>query len=1150
MPKSAPSIRERFRFQSAALGLDDEPLHVLRFSGTEGFSHIFAFDISLATRKKDLDADAILANPAVLYILRPGGGLARFTGYPTRLSLSSSYSGWQFWNLRLQPAFWKLTQQVENRIYLDCTVQELAKEVLDKASSLQMDYEFRLYGSYEKQDFAMQHNESLYNFLAWKLERDGIYYFFDETDSGGRVVFADDKQAHPDLPDGAKLRYSPTSGLETPHLEEVVSSFGMTATPLPRRVIERDYDWENPMLPVAAAAEVSESGLGNVYYYGDGFTTKAEGQRLAEIRAQALRCHAKVFRGESAVPTLRPGFVFSLENYFDERCNRGYLITEVRHEGCQEAWLSQAVGVVLQKPEDQVYYRNAFACIPDDMPFRPERKAERAKVAGMISAFIDASSDSAVPEINEKGCYKVVFPEDLSDRTGGKSSCWIRRMQPHVGLGHGMAFPLSPGTEVLVSFIDGNPDRPVIAGAVANAVSGAVENQASAQSSSIRTAGGSGLLFNDKETKQGLHLGTGGRSGLFMSSGSLDATVVYTDFAGKLSSGADTSFAGLAQHAVSGFSSKLEATHKAFTVWTGICEAMKDLSKVTSVFDEAFWHATLKDKDTEKDRTLSQSWASAFSGLTELLKAVPAVSEAVVGAGALGAKDPFYGAAITARESKASVALTTPIGKLQMGAYIAFATLSYLAGLGAEGLKAYSSYLSAKKDIQENQKKVLTIYLTDQYKEDMKKEHPDWPDDKITEEAKAKAALDVATKGGVLLNQNQEKVDKIMEDAGLNNDVLEHAKWHRMGRAIAQSLGSTLIPEAVAFIAVCTKAGKFTSASRIGGLLLCAQDSNTVVASGEETRLSSDKNLVLAAGKGHSIYSRYTPGGTISQDIKSAFGLDDQDNSFVSRADVLASLALKKSTLTSLGTAETQAKDSITLTTKYSNADIKKAVESYAGEVVAAQASLGLHAPEFGTSLADISGSLQTEAAQLTQLYANFTAPPTEHTTLKLGKGGGNRQEAKLDCQGPGCKISLAGTATDSAGVFEAKMTNANSTSALELKDDAASLKVAKANDESSLSIAGKSVKLVSKTSSLAIDGSEKKAVLGVNEGASKLEIDTSNGFNFTTDKNFYASSKKGMKFDADKISMLKGAFILNSTQLKAKVSGQVNIEGGMIKIG
>ncbi|MBQ1539941.1 MAG: type VI secretion system tip protein VgrG [Desulfovibrio sp.] len=1148
MSQNAPSLRERFRFQSAALAPDGEPLHVLRFSGTEGFSRLFAFDISLATRRTGLDADALLTNPATLFILRPNGGLARFTGYPTSLALSSSYNGWQFWTLRLQPALWKLTQQVENRIYLDCTVEELAREVLDQAASMATDYEFRLYGSYGKQDFSMQLNESLYDFLAWKLERDGIYYFFDETGEGARVVFADAKEAHPDLPGGSELRYSPTSGLEAVHLEEVVSSFGMTAAPLPRRVVERDYDWENPMQPVVATAEVSDKGLGDVYYYGDGFTTREEGRRLAEIRAQSLRCHAKVFRGESAVPTLRPGFVFQLANYFDESCNRGYLVTEVRHEGSQEAWLSQAVGVVLQNPEDQVYYRNQFACIPDDMPFRPQRTAVRAKASGMLTAFIDGSSDSAVAEINAKGCYKVIFPQDLSSRPNGKSSCWMRRMQPHVGLGHGTAFPLTPGVEVLVAFIDGNPDRPVIAGAVANAVSGAVENQASAQSTSIRTAGGSGLIFNDKETQQGLHLGTGGRSGMFMSSGSLDATVVYTDFANKLSSGADTTFAGLAKHAVSGFSNKLEANHKGFGVWTGIMEVMKDLSKVTAVFDEAFWHATLKDFDSEKDRTLSQSWASAFAGLTDILKGIPATAEALIGAGALGATAPFYGAAITAKKSQAKVALTTPMGPLQMGGYITFATLSYLASLGAEGLKAFSAYLSAKKDIQANEKKVLAIYLKGVYEDELAAEHPDWPSDKVKSEAAAKAAVMVGTKGGVLLEQYRDAVEQMMKDAGLNNDVLEHAKWHRMGRSIAQSLATTLIPEAVAFIAVCKKSGKFTSAERIGGLFLNAQDSNTVVSSHEETRAASDKNIFLAAAAGHSIYSRYTKGPDLKSDLKKAFGLEDADNSLVQRADVLASAALKDSSLTAVEKISAQAGKSITLTTKYDQVAIGKIIDGCIAELAKAQANLTLHAQEYGTDAATLAGDITASMTKLTTLKAKFALPPGEHATLQLGPKG-NSQEALLDCQGAGCKVTLQGSATDTAGVLTAKMENSGgaNASSLVLKNDSAQLKAA-AGQESSLGLSSKKAALASQEVKLELDGQGKKATLKA--GNQQVEINDSNGYTFKTQQGFFVNASQNVQINGTQISLLKGKVKFSNASIEAKASGNVSIAGGMIKIG
>ncbi len=1137
-------LQERFRFETAALP-DGEPLHVLRFAGEEGFSRLFAFDISLCTQRTDVSEDDLLANPAVLVVLRPDGSSASFSGYPTSVTLASSYNGWRFWQLRLQPAVWKLTQQVESRIFLDRTVQELAKDALD-ACAVPAESDFRLYGSYEKQEFSMQHGESLYNFLAWKLERDGIYYFFDETDAGGRIVFADAKEAHADIPGGSKLRYSPTSGLEAVHLEEIVTSFAMTAQPLPKQVVLRDYDWENPMRPLAAIAEVSDKGLGDAYFYGEGFSTDEEGKRLAGIRAQALRCQAKIFRGESAVPAMRPGFVFKLENFFDERWNRGYLVTEVRHEGSQEAWLSQAVGVPIENPADQVYYRNAFACIPDDVQYRPERKTERARVSGMITAFIDGSSDSAVADVNEKGCYRVVFPEDLSGRPNGKSSCWIRRMQPHVGLGHGTTFPLTPGVEVLIAFIDGNPDRPVIAGAVANPVSGFAENQASAQSTAIRTAGGCGLVFSDKETKQGLQLGTGGRSGLFMNSGSLDATCAYTDFASGLCSSAETTFAGIAKHAVSGFSSKLEASHKSFTIWTGILEALKALSGATAVCDEAFLHAAI-GSDKDADRKKSQTWASVAAGLTDLLKAFPATYEAVVGAGAIGATDPFYGAAVTSAQGRSTVALNTPMDKLHMRAYLAFAILSFLVGCGTEGVKAVAAWLSSEKDIQEEKKKALVVLLTEKYAEELEKAHPDWSDAKIQDEAKIKAQIDVDQNGGALLEQYMAEVDKMLDEAGISFDVAKRARWHKMGRAIGQSLATTLVPELAATIAVWKKSGKITSASQLGGLLLCAQDSNAVIAARKDARISSDKNLFLAAGAGQSIFARYKKESDLADKLKNDLALGGSDSSIALRADVVKTAALKDIESVAAGRIKAEAADSITFTTKYDNAAIARIAKGCAEEAEAAAVAAPLHVQDFGTDAATLAASLATDAGLLHGLEAMFAAPPADHATLQIGKNG-MKQHVKIACQSPGCAIGIAGTATDAAGELSMKMENAGgSVSSLGLKDDKAEIKASKGGGESSLSLAGKTAALASMNAKFSLDGNGNSAALKAGENEMKAEA---GGFTFKTNASFAVNAPQGVKIDGAKIDLLGGKVTFSEASIGAKASGVLKLEGSMIKIG
>ncbi|MBO4683835.1 MAG: hypothetical protein J5600_00735, partial [Desulfovibrio sp.] len=214
-----------------------------------------------------------------------------------------------------------------------------------------------------------------------------------------------------------------------------------------------------------------------------------------------------------------------------------------------------------------------------------------------------------------------------------------------------------------------------------------------------------------------------------------------------------------------------------------------------------------------------------------------------------------------------------------------------------------------------------------------------------------------------------------------------------------------------------------------------------------------------------------------------------------------------------------------------------------------AQTNLGVHAAEFGTDAAAITGDIAAEATRLTTLKAKFTAPPTEHTTLKLGKNGA-KQQAKLDCQGAGCTISLAGTATDTTGVFEAKMANSGGadTSALELKDDSASLKAVKGADTSSLSLASKKAALASKETSLELDGAKKNATLTA--GGNTMKVLSNNGFSIKTDKSFSVTADSSVSINGSQVTLLKGKIKFSDASIDAKASGSVSISGGMIKIG
>ena len=357
-------------------------------------------------------------------------------------------------------------------------------------------------------------------------------------------------------------------------------------------------------------------------------------------------------------------------------------------------------------------------------------------------------------------------------------------------------------------------------------------------------------------------------------------------------------------------------------------------------------------------------------------------------------------------------------------------------------------------------------------------------------------------------------------------------------------------PRTRGYIAVWTKAGKFTKASRIGGLFLNAQDSNTVLSGHEETRVSSDRNLFLAAGPEQSVHSRYPQSDKLKKDLQEDFGLSGDDSSLAARADNFASLALKKSRLTALETITAEAGSAISLTTRYDQAAIAKALDGCVRDIVAATEDALLHAGEFGAELLSIQKSLAKASEKVGVLVAKYATPPLEHTTLDLGKDGNGRQQAALSCQGAGCRISLAGTATDAAGVFEAKMSNSTgaSVSSLELKNNDALLKAAEGQTSSSLDLSSAKADLASQDAKLELDGQNRQITLKT--GGHEVNIKDSSGFSFNTSENFCVDADKNMQLNAKSISMIKGKFKLSESSLEASASGSVKIAGGMIKIG
>lgn len=492
-------LTDRF-FSFTSRALDAETFAVVTLQGQEGLGRCYRFDIELVTDNAEIDMESVLRHGATLTIHRQDGDDVRFNGMLCDFEQQHAAGDVVFYRAVLVPRLWRLGLTHHNQVFLDMTVKEMVEAVLKDGGLTANDYAFKLQSEYPQQRYVCQYNESHLDFISRRLEREGIYYYFEQTESSEKIIFTDTAIAHQARSQGSDLPYAPqTAALMDADRNEVVLGLVCRQKPLPGTIRLKDYNYRKPSLEVAASATVDPTASGEVYLYGEHFDSPQEGERLANIRAQELICGKQTFIGDSTVPYITPGYTFTLDGHYRKSYNQKYLTLAVTHEGSQTGFMIAGLQAALADREKQTFYRNQFTAIAAAVQFRSPRNAPQPKITGTLNARIDAAGSGKYAELDEHGRYKVILPFDLSGRKDGKASAWLRMAQPYAGAGHGMHFPLHKGTEVLLTFIEGNPDRPVIAAAVPNPEAPSPVTAADQTMAKITTGGGNRIHIEDQE---------------------------------------------------------------------------------------------------------------------------------------------------------------------------------------------------------------------------------------------------------------------------------------------------------------------------------------------------------------------------------------------------------------------------------------------------------------------------------------------------------------------------------------------------------------------------------------------------------------------------------------------------------------------------
>ena len=491
-----PAQQPHFTFTLSSL--DPGTFHVVRFTGTEGLSRLYQFELTLLAGKAPLDFHTALSGTATFSIKRPEGGDLTWHGILRDIRLTRTAGDHTFYRAVLVPKAWLLTQTQHNRIFLNQDLIQNLRDCLTDGGLMQgLDFEIHATQSYPKREYVCQYNETHMNFVSRWTERNGIYFFFDQSGPQEKLILTDNLAIHTPHPGGANVSFAEVSGLDADIAGTAVKNFQCEQRRLPHDVLVRDYNYRTPNLDIQGRAVVSEHGTGTVYAHGGHMRSMRQAGFLAGIRAQSLGCREQAYFGESNAPYLQPGYLARLDSHPREDFNRSYLMIEVKHEGAQESFITSGLGVV--GAGDRLYYRNAFAAIPESVQFRAEIKTPRPVVEGVLMALVDAEGSGKYAELDDQGRYKVIMPFDLSGRKDGHASTWLRMVQPYAGDNHGMHFPLHKGTEVIVSFYEGDPDRPMIAGALPNLQTPSVVTADNQTMANITTSGGNRIHMEDRE---------------------------------------------------------------------------------------------------------------------------------------------------------------------------------------------------------------------------------------------------------------------------------------------------------------------------------------------------------------------------------------------------------------------------------------------------------------------------------------------------------------------------------------------------------------------------------------------------------------------------------------------------------------------------
>ncbi|TDF24533.1 type VI secretion system tip protein VgrG, partial [Delftia tsuruhatensis] len=448
--------------------LGDE-LHFRELRGQENISQLFSLDVEMLSENESIDPKALLGKNATIEIETQGGGRRFIDGIVTRFGMQGQDHRHYAYKARLSPWLWLATRKSDFRIFQNLNVPDIIEQVLGVYGH---PMQRKLTRAYRSWDYCVQYNESDCDFVSRLMEHEGIYYFFEHASGQHTLVLCDDIIAsHGALPGGESIPFYPPEKAAAGD-QENIHAWQLEQEIKPGRHYIDDYDFKKPR---AELSHMRRDPPGHAhdghetYEWPGGYTEYGDGDAYIRVRLkQGLTGHSRV-RGQSCHRALATGYTFSLYNYPRGDQNRQYLITGLSYHLKENPRVSAvAPGAKGSAAEDGSFQRYELQAQPTSLAFTPPRTTPKPRTTGPQTAVVVGPAGEEI-WTDEYGRIKVQFHWDRLGSKDQNSSCWIRVATNWAGPGFGAISIPRIGHEVVVDFLNGDPDYPIVTGCVYNA---------------------------------------------------------------------------------------------------------------------------------------------------------------------------------------------------------------------------------------------------------------------------------------------------------------------------------------------------------------------------------------------------------------------------------------------------------------------------------------------------------------------------------------------------------------------------------------------------------------------------------------------------------------------------------------------------------